>query len=729
VAVNTGPDARFSAGVIERLLKPHSIAIVGASATPGALGASVIANLDRMQFRGDIHLINPKRAEIGGRPCLASIDDLPFGVDAAVLAIPRAAVLDAVQALARRGVGAAVIFAAGFAEGGAAGRAEQEELARIGARSGMLIEGPNCLGCVNFVDRVALTFVETPALTPGSEPGIGIVSQSGAMAAVLGVMLTSRELGLSYSVSTGNEAASGVEDFVAYLLDDPMTKAIGMIVEQFRRPRYFLELARRARRRGKLIALLHPGRSSAARESAATHTGALAGDYQVMRALVERAGVVLVDSLEELGDVLELMARCPTLPLGGSAVVTESGAFKALTLDLCEQLGLPLPALTDASAPALRAALPEFVPASNPLDLTAQGLVDPDLYRRTLAALLPDERFGSLVLAIIQTDVRTSNLKFPAIIGAIEELRPRTPVIFAGLDEGALVPEQYLQRLRTLHVPCFTSPDRALRAVARVSALGGRDVEVSAGESAGLPAGGLPGGVVGEFRAKQLLRPLGIPFPPGELVETLEQAHLAAAAIGFPVALKAQAAGLAHKSDAGGVILDVRSRAGLDRGWRTLHANLASRSPSVALDGVLVEQMGQRGIELIVGGRNDPEWGTVLLAGFGGVQAELLDDVRILPPDLTVSGIIREVFLLKQAALLRGFRGTPRADVEVLARIIARVAAILRAEPSIREIDLNPVVVYGEGQGALALDALMVVDERQQSGPAVSSPTGVPRAS
>ena len=713
--MDTGSDARFSAGVIERLLKPHSIAIVGASATPGALGTSVVTNLDRLQFRGDIHLINPRRAEIGGRPCLASIDELPFGVDAAVLAIPRAAVLDAVQALARRGVGAAVIFAAGFAEAGAAGRAEQEELNRIGARSGMLIEGPNCLGFVNYVDGVALTFVETPALVLGSEPGIGIVSQSGAMAAVLGVMLTSRELGLSYSVSTGNEAASGVEDFVAYLLDDPMTKAIGLIVEQFRRPRYFLELARTARRRGKLIALLHPGRSSAARESAATHTGALAGDYQVMRALVERAGVVLVESLEELGDVLELMSRCPVLPHGGSAVVTESGAFKALTLDLCEQEGLALPVFSAANAPELRAALPEFVPVSNPLDLTAQGLVDPDLYRRTLAALLPDQRLGSVVLAVIQTDARTADLKFPAIIGAIEDLRPKTPLIFAGLDEGALVPDHYLNRLRALHVPCFVSPDRALRAVARVSAPEQRDVEASANEPAILPPGGPPDGVVGEFLAKQLLAPAGIPFPRSQFVVTLEEARRAAATIGFPVALKAQAAGLVHKTEAGGVILDVQGSAELELGWRALHANLASFSPGLALDGVLVEEMTQPGIELIVGGRNDPDWGTVLLAGFGGVQAEVLEDVRVLPPDLTVADIAREVLLLKQAALLRGFRGAPPSDVEAVARIVARVAAILRAEPSIREIDLNPVVVYPHGQGAIALDALMVVEERQEA--------------
>ena len=209
---------------IARLLRPRSVAIVGASATPGALGASVLSNLQRLQFRGDIHLINPNRDRIGERPCLKTVDDLPIGVDVAVLAIPRTAVLDTVSALAARQVGAAIIFSAGFAEGGESGLADQRELKRIAVESGMVIEGPNCLGFVNYVDGVALTFVETPAIALGARPGIGIVSQSGAMAAVVAVTLTAKQLGLSYSISTGNEAASGVEDYVEFLLDEFHTR-------------------------------------------------------------------------------------------------------------------------------------------------------------------------------------------------------------------------------------------------------------------------------------------------------------------------------------------------------------------------------------------------------------------------------------------------------------------------------------------------------------------------
>jgi len=703
--------ARPSLRALERLLKPRSVAIVGASPTSRALGASVIANLARMGFAGEVYLINPKREEIGGRRCLKSVEELPVGVDAAVLAIPRAAVLDTVKALVRREVGAAIIFSAGFAEGGEQGLEEQRQLARIAADSGIVIEGPNCLGMVNYVDGIALTFVETPAVALGERRGIGIVSQSGAMAAVLGVTLTSRDLGISYSISTGNEAASGVEDFVEYLLDDAKTQIIAMIVEQFRQPQRFLQLARRARIRGKIIVLLHPGRSVAARKSAATHTGAMAGDYLVMRTQVERHGVLVAENLEELGDILEVALLCPVSPSDGAVVLTESGAFKALTLDLCDQIGLQLPELTDENAPEVRAALPDFVPVSNPIDLTAQALVDPTLYRRTLAALSSDDRFGSVVFGIIQTDVKTSDIKFPPIIAAIRDLKLHKAIIFAGLDEGAAVPAEYVRQLRSLGVPYFPSPDRAYRAVARLSEFGQRKL----GAMATFPIASielLAPGVVAEYQSKIALTRLGVRFPPGRFVTSLNQAQAAAAEIGFPVVLKAQSAMLSHKSEAGGVVLDLGDSNALIDGWATLQANIARSRPDLKLDGVLVEKMGRRGVELIVGARNDPEWGAVILAGFGGIQAEITRDVRLFAPDLSIDEITSELYQLKSGPLLRGFRGSPALDVVAVAELIARLSALLVAQPAIREIDLNPVIAYPVGEGAVALDALILVGER-----------------
>lgn len=701
------PGSRLDPKAIERLLRPRSVAIVGASATPGALGASLLANLQRVGFRGDIHLINPNRTEIAGRACLKSIDDLPPGVDAAVLAIPRAGVLDAVTALARRKVGAVVIFSSGFAESDAAGRAEQREIARIAAEHGMVIEGPNCLGLVNHVDGVALTFVETPAIPLGERPGIGIVSQSGAMACVLGTILAGRKVGVSYSVSTGNEAASGIEDYLEHLLSDSHTKAIGLIVEQFRRPRHFLELARRASQNGKSLVLLHPGRSSAARQSAATHTGALAGDYALMRAKVAAEGVVTVETLEELGDVLEIILRSPRPVRDGAAVLAESGAFKALALDLCEQVGLALPELADASAPALRSAMPPFVAVSNPLDLTAQGLVDPDIYRRTLLALSSDERFGAIVLCIIQTDATTSERKLSPVLTTLRQLKSDKLIVFAGLDEGAPVPREYIDELRALGVAYFPSPERALRAVARLAATVARVplAEPLATERSGPP---LPSGVIPEYRAKAFLRPLGIPFPAGRLVHTLEEALQAADSLGYPVALKAQSAALSHKSDAGGVVLRLSDRDGLTAGWHQLHSNIARARPGLTLDGVLMEAMGRPGLELIIGGRNDPDWGPVVLAGFGGVQAELLKDVKLILPGRTSQAVIEELCRLQCGALLRGYRGSPALDLEALAELIVRLGQVLSDNPSIREIDLNPVIAYPVGEGVIALDALIL---------------------
>lgn len=693
---------------IARLLRPRSVAIVGASPTPGALGASVLENLERAGYAGDIHLINPKRSEINGRPCRPSIDELPMGVDCAVLAIPHAAVLESVRACARRGIGGVIIFSAGFAEGGEEGRAEQAEIAHIAREHGMIVEGPNCLGLVNYVDGIPLTFVQTQVRRTGGEPGIAVVSQSGAMAAVLGVSLAAHDLMISFSVSTGNEAVSGVEDYLEYVLADPAVRVVTMIVEQFRQPARFLDLARRARQLGKQIVLLHPGRSSAARASAATHTGAMAGDYQVMRSLVARTGVVIVDALEELLDVSDIALRCAVRPLGGCAVLTESGAFKALTLDLCEQVGLEISPLGESVQAGLRSALPDFIPVSNPLDLTAQALVDPELYRRTLAVLLADDSFGSIVLGLILTDKATSDLKLPSVIGAIKDLKPAKPVIFSALDDGADVPQAYIDELRSLGVPCFPSAERAFRAVAHLSAAAPHDPGAPMrGQAPAVLAQAT--GVVPEYRAKEILSAFGVALPKGRFARDIDEAVAAAEAIGYPVVLKAQSPDLSHKSDAGGVVLNLADAQALRQGWERLHGNIARARPGMVLDGVLVEAMGRRGVELIVGARNDRDWGPVLLVGMGGVMAELLHDARLIPANLPADEIAAELMKLKCAPLLRGFRGDPAVDVAAAAQIVARIGTLVQSDPRIREIDVNPVVVYPAGEGAVALDALIYI--------------------
>ena len=704
-------ERRFTNQQIDKLLRPKSVAVVGASDRTGALGATLLNNLVQYEFAGAIYPINPKRDEIAGLKCYHSVDELPGPVDCAVLAIPRPFVLDTVRQLAANGCGAVVIYSAGFSEAGEEGLREQLELGAIAAEHGMVIEGPNCLGCTNYIERVPLTFVETNMQTPPKGArAVGIASQSGAIAAVLATVLHPRGCYVSTSVSTGNEAASGVEDYVHWLVDDEDTHVISMYLESIRRPRAFLAAVRRAREAGKPVIVLHPGKSNKAQESAATHTGALAGDYALMKTKLAREGVIFAETLEELGDITEIALRCPALPGANMAVLGESGALRGLAFDIAEEIGLDLVDLHDEDSPALRAALPDFVPVSNPLDITAVGLSEPEIYTHTLTALLEDERIGSVVASIIQSDPVTCGIKLPHIMKVVEQGSFSKPLVFAGVDEGAKVPEEYVAGLRKVGIPVFPSTERAYRAIARLADLAKRDLADNSGAPVELP--GLKGvsGVVPEYRAKELLAPLGIPFPASKFAASAEEAAAAAEAIGYPVVLKAQAAALGHKSDAGGVILNLKSAEEVREAFTRMFGNVAAYDSSIALDGVLVEKMGRMGLEMIVGAKGDPEWGPVVLAGFGGVTAEVLKDVVLLTPDLSQEQVVERLLTLKQAALLKGWRGSPALDVPALAALIVEMGRVMAGNPQIREIDLNPVIVHPKGEGVVALDALMLVE-------------------
>lgn len=699
---------------LERLLRPKSIAMIGASSAPGSFGQSVLTNLKASGYEGEVYFVNPKRPIINGKACLGGIEELPRDVDCAVLAIPGSAVLASLRRCAERKVGSAIVYSAGFAEAGEEGKALQDEMTRIAREHDMVVLGPNCLGMVNYSDGIPLTFVVTPPQARMNRPHAAILSQSGALAAVIAVNMRHHAIPLSCLISTGNEADTGIEDFLEHLLEDANTRVFALVVEQFRQPGRFLELARRARELGKFMVLLHPGRSGAARASAATHTGASAGDYEVMRTLVQHAGVIHVESMEGLVDVAQILVMCPELPRGGAAVFTESGAFKAHAMDLCDAVGLPLPRLSQRCEAALREALPAFIPPSNPLDITAQGLVDPDLYRRTLPAILDDDAFGSVMLGIILTDPTTTRLKLPPIVKAIKDLRPRKPVIFAALDEGAPFHFPELEELRGLGVACFPSPERALRALARISRLPAGGVERACGLPADVAIPRLPPGLLTEAESKQILRQIGIRIPAGRIAGNVEEAVLIGNEIGYPVALKAQSAQLPHKSDVGGVILGVRSEADLREQWRLLQQNVQTARPGLVLDGVLVERMGERGLELIVGARRDAGWGPVLMAGFGGVLTEVVADVRLMPADLSRAEIEQELTQLRCAALLKGFRGSPALDTSAVAAAVERIGQLMRACPEIGEVDVNPLVVFEDGKGAMALDALISIDGKDR---------------
>lgn len=702
---------RFTNEQIDRLLRPKSVAVIGASDRHGALGATLLNNLVQYEFAGDIYPVNPKRDELLGLKVCKDVSELPHGIDCAVLAIPRPFVLDTVKALAERGCGAVVIYSAGFSEAGEEGMRDQLELGRIAQEYGMVIEGPNCLGSTNYVDRVPLSFVETNMqVPPAGARAVGIASQSGALAAVLATALHPRGLYVSSSVSTGNEAASGVEDYVEWLIDDPSTHVITLYVESLRRPKAFIAAARRARAAGKPVVMLHPGRSDKAQASAATHTGAMAGDYALMKTKLAREGVIFAETLEELADITEIALRCKALPGANMAVLGESGALRGLAFDIAEDIGLDLIHLDDDNSPAIRAILPDFVPVSNPTDITAIGLSEPVIYTNLLTALLQDDRIGSVVASIIQSDPITSKIKFPAIIKVLEDGTFTKPLVFAGVDEGARVPADYIEGLRAVGIPWFPSTERAYRAIARLADLSKRDLSDNSLPPLPLPALDGVSGVVPEYRAKDLLGPLGIAFPASQFADSADAAVSAAEAIGYPVVMKAQAAALGHKSDAGGVILNLKTADDVRAAFDRMFANVAAYNAAIVLDGVLIEQMGKMGTEMIVGAKCDPEWGPVVLAGFGGVTAEILKDVMLFTPEMGKDQVVAGLLSLKQAPILKGWRGAPALDVDALADLIVQMGRIMVGNPQIREIDLNPVIIHPAGQGVVALDALMLVE-------------------
>src|SRR3954468_17482123 len=453
-----------------RLLRPRSVAIVGVSPDPGHPGSTVLANLERCRFEGAIHLVSRSRTEFAGRACVPSIDELPFGVDVAVLVVPQAIVIDAIGALGRRGVGAAIVFASGYAEMGDAGCIEQQKLTAAARAANVAVLGPNCIGMCSFDFGAALTFefnVERPA--ERARPKIGMAAQSGAMAAIMRMAFLSKGLGITYYISTGNEADLGVEDFLNALVDDEETKVVALFVEQIRKPQLFLEAARRARAAGKPVVLLLAGRSERAQASARSHTGALAGDYATTTALLGHAAITVVESAAARLSVAELLARFKP-PVNGPGIITNSGAVKGFALDFCDSIGFDVPRLAPATIEKLAAVLPPFASLDNPLDITAQVLRDVSLWPRSAEALLADPGIGSLCLPMVAGTLQYAMAKADALLPTLRA--GGKPTVVALLGDDFPVPPEFLAAFRAEGVPVLHSPERALRALAHATAYG-----------------------------------------------------------------------------------------------------------------------------------------------------------------------------------------------------------------------------------------------------------------
>jgi acyl-CoA synthetase (NDP forming) len=687
---------------VARFLRPKSVAIVGISTRAGSAGQIILQCLKLNNFKGDIHLVGRTSEPIDGRPVLKSPDELPEGVDLAVFTLPAAGVREATEACARRKVGSALVFAAGFAE---VGDSATQDAVTVAARAaGLALVGPNCLGVTNNVDGMMLHMLYAREALRGVENGVAFVGQSGGLLGHFQRATDGRGIPLSYVISTGNEAGLETIDFLEFLADDRSTRVIVLYCEEIRRPQAFLAALRRARAAGKPVVLMLAGRSAKARKSAQSHTGALIGDWATMRTLCEDAGTIVVSSMDEVMDLVEILQRFPTPPTKGPGILTASGAYVGLTNDFAEEVGLELPELDPATLKKVKEGLPSYGNYGNPLDVTA-GFT-PDMLPSVVKALIDDPNVGMLFISFpINTaiPVRAFNK------GMADSPKPKVMVALG--DTWQLGPD-VAEAVKESPAVYSRSSDRMLRAIALYTKYG-RSLARTRVTGTPAPFPGMPKigkGPQPEWMGKKILAAAGISVPVGDLARTVDEAVAVAKRIGYPVVLKAQAAALTHKTEAGGVMLNLADEASLRAAWITMMASVKRAAPDVALDGALIEKMSTKGRELMIGAKRDPGWGTVLLLGLGGIWVEVMGDVQLLPGDADEKQIVAALRTLRSAKLLDGFRGMPPADVEAAARVVLAIGRLMRTVPEIVEIDVNPLVVHAKGQGATALDALIVAE-------------------
>ena len=692
---------------LDRLLRPRSIAIVGASPDRASIGGGVLANLELFQYSGDLHLVSRSRDEINGRVCVKTIGDLPKGVDVVILIVPQAAIKESVIACIERDVAGIIVYSSGFAEAGEEGRQQQDELAEICRKAGVAMLGPNCMGYTNYVDGIPLTFEPVDLRGVGERSRVAIVAQSGATAANIRFAMHSRDIAVSYVIATGNEAVIAVEDLIAWLIEDAGNAVVAVYVEQVKNPQKFLAVAARARELGKPIVMLHPGSSERGKAAAQSHTGALAGDHATMQAAVRNEAVALVDTTDELFDVAAILARYPSPPAGHAGIVTNSGAIRGLCFDFCERVGLPIATLSEEVHAELATQVPPYVHVDNPFDIGTTGFSNPGIFGTSTASMLKDPNVGIVFLSHAGGSPPMQIKKSDAIIPVAATATK--PVILNIIGDDYPLDPSFMKAVRDSGIPFFRSPERAMRAMAVVmnyaaalAATKDRASEVARLKQT--PASGL----VVEYEGKRILSELSIQIPKGALAKSADEAVKIADEIGYPVVMKAQAAELAHKSDVGGVAINLADEAAVRVAHEKMYASIAGHKPGLKLDGVLIEGMARQGLEMVVGAKRD-QWGPTVLVGLGGVWIEALADARLLPADISRERAIAEIHKLKAAKLLGPFRGQPARDVEAIADVVVKLGALMRSTPEIVEVDINPLVVYGEGDGVLALDALFVV--------------------
>ncbi|WP_423460404.1 acetate--CoA ligase family protein [Ottowia sp. VDI28] len=698
IATGTGLDAFFQA---------KGIAVVGASDDITKIGGRPVQLLRKYGYAGDIFPINPKAGTIQGLQAYASILDTPQAPDLAILAVPASATLQAVRDCASRGVRGVVVLSSGFAEAGPEGVALQAEMVRAAREHGMRLLGPNCLGVVNVVDKLVGSF--SIALEQSMPPAgqVGIVSQSGNIGSFTMRNMADRGLGVSCFIATGNEADVDVADGIAALAMDPTTRIILCCMETCRNAGRLITALNMAREQQKPVIVLKIGATEQGQAAAASHTGALMGSDAVFDAVFRRYGVLRVRSFEELleaGHAAALLgtARLPTTQ--AVTLVAASGGFGIMMADAMVDAGMTLPQLDDSTRAAIREAVPT-AGTNNPVDASAQMSARPDILLKMLTALQNDTNGSTLVLllALSLYNPRLRGVYLEAL-AKIRESHPDRLLVL--ISQG---PPDAVAEINALGIPVFPSIPAAATGLAGLVKLGQLTALATPKGYDGPVGKPDPAIFRNEFHAKRALAAAGISVPREEVVTTPDEAARIAHAIGYPVVLKIASEDIAHKTEIGGVALNLQDDEAVRQAYARLMANARQHAPEARLDGVLVAPMIRGGVELIAGVSRDPVFGPVVMVGMGGIYAEILKDVAVQVAPVSEDEALQMLRGLKMFPLLDGARGQAKADVAAAARTVALLSEFAcRHAADVAEIDLNPIVVRPQGEGVLVLDALMV---------------------
>ncbi len=706
----------ISLSSLDPIFRPTSVAVVGASASPGSVGSILMRNLMASPFGGVVYPVNPQRKAVHGVRCCATLKDVPEPIDLAVIATPAPIVLGVVQQCVDLGVKGAIIISAGFSELGAAGKALEQQV-RETARGHMRLIGPNCLGVIHPPSGLNASFAATMARSGN----VALLSQSGAILTSILDWAEARHIGFSSFVSVGAMADVDFADLIDYFGDDPNTRSILLYMESIGDVRKFLSAAR-AVARTKPVIVVKAGRHEAGAKAAASHTGALAGADAVFDAAFRRAGILRVITIRELFHMAEILAMQP-LPRGRRlAIVTNAGGPGVMATDDLMTLGGELAVLSEATRSALNGILPPFWSHGNPIDVL--GDATPDRYQKAVEVCVKADEVDG-VLVMLTPQAMTDPTETARQIASFAKI-PGKPVLAAWMGEAAVGPGRQL--LHRAGLPAFDTPESAVRAFLHMVQFR-RNQELLYETPASLPDDPAPNAddvkriiqdaraegrlLLTETEAKAVLAAYDIPVTPIRAARDAEAAVAAADEMGYPVVLKLLSTTITHKSDVGGVQLNLGDAEAVRRAFNNIQTNVEAYAeshgtPKGAFEGVTVQPMVKiRGFELIIGSSVDPQFGPIILFGSGGVLVEVFKDNALALPPLNRTLARRLMERTKIFRALKGIRGLKPVDFDALETLLVRFSQLLTDHSDIAEMDINPLLASGEQ--LIALDARIVL--------------------